>query len=106
MSFDLLVMVRETICMTIRSAPRLTPAHHLRAVRLAQGRSLRDVATPAEIDPAHLSRVERGEKSLSVDSLYRLAKVLGLRELVKQLAPYVTSETAPRSSQPARRHHA
>jgi hypothetical protein len=106
MPFDLLIMVRETIHMTIRSAPKLTPAHHLRAVRQAQGRSLRDVATPAEIDPAHLSRVERGEKSLSVDSLYRLAKVLGLRELVKQLAPYVTSETGLRGSQPGRRRDA
>jgi transcriptional regulator with XRE-family HTH domain len=91
--FDPQAKVRETISMKTRSARILTPAHHLRAVRLAQGRSLRDVAIPAEMDPGHLSKVERGEKNLSVDSLYRLAKVLGLRDLAKQLAPYVTSET-------------
>jgi hypothetical protein len=50
-------------------------------------------------------------KSLSIDALYRLAKVLGLPELAKQLEPYVlekqlaplVSKTRPRSSQPARR---
>jgi transcriptional regulator with XRE-family HTH domain len=86
--------------MTIRSAPILTPAHHLRAVRQARGWSLRDVATPAKIDPGYLSKVERGEKSLSIDSLYRLAKVLELRELAKQLQPFVSSDARP---QPARR---
>ena len=88
--------------MTTRSVQALTGGARLRAVRQAQGRSLRDVGTPAEIDPAHLSRVERDEKSLSVDALYRLAKVLGLRELAKQLAPFV-SETRPRTLQPAKR---
>lgn len=110
-SFDLQVKARETICMTTRSAPPLTGAERLRAVRLAHGWSLRDVCAPANIDPAHLSRVERGEKSLSIDALYRLAKVLGLPELAKQLEPYVSekqlapfiSETGPRSSQHARR---
>jgi transcriptional regulator with XRE-family HTH domain len=77
--------------MTTRSAPALTGPARLRAARQAQGWSLRDVSAPADIDPAHLSRVERGEKSLSVDSLYRLATVLGLRELAKQLEPYVSA---------------
>jgi transcriptional regulator with XRE-family HTH domain len=76
--------------MTTRSAPVLTGAQRLRAIRQAHGWSLRDVSAPADIDPAHLSRVERGEKSLSIDALYRLAKVLGLGELAKQLEPYVS----------------
>jgi Helix-turn-helix len=98
-SFDLQVKASETICMTTRSAPALIgPAHHLRAVRQAQGRSLRDVASQAGIDIAHLSRVERGEKSLSVAGLYRLARVLGLRELAKQLEPYVPAGTGQRTS--------
>ena len=50
--------------------------------------SLERVATAAEIDAAHLSRVERGMASLSVDALARLARVLGLVELAKLLAPY------------------
>jgi transcriptional regulator with XRE-family HTH domain len=83
-----------------KSAPQLTrPRHYLREVRLAQGKTLRDLSTV--LDPAHLSKVERGEKSLSIDSLYRLAKALGLSELAKQLSPFV-SEPRLRSSQPAR----
>jgi transcriptional regulator with XRE-family HTH domain len=60
----------------------------LRTVRIAQGLSLKEAARLAKMDPAHLSRVERGEKQLSVDSLARLAKVLGLSELARLLAPY------------------
>ena len=50
--------------------------------------SLERVAAAAGIDVSHLSRVERGQASLSVDSLARLARVLGLTELAKLLAPY------------------
>lgn len=50
---------------------------------------LRPTARKAGIDPAHLSRVERGERQLSVDALYRLAVVLGLRELAQLLQPYL-----------------
>ena len=60
----------------------------LRAVRIAHGLGLRETARLAGITPAHLSRVERGERQLSVDALGRLAAVLGLHELVKLLAPY------------------
>jgi transcriptional regulator with XRE-family HTH domain len=87
---------------TTKSAPQLTrPGHYLREVRLAQGKTLRDLSTDSKLDPAHPSKVERGEKSLSIDSLYRLAKALGLHELAKQLAPFV-SVARSRSSQPAR----
>jgi transcriptional regulator with XRE-family HTH domain len=61
----------------------------LRAVRQARGLGLRQVAREARIDSAHLSRVERGERTLSVAALLRLARVLELRELVKLLEPYV-----------------
>jgi transcriptional regulator with XRE-family HTH domain len=57
----------------------------LRAVRQAMGLTLTETAQRAEIAPAHLSRVERGERGLSVDSLARLAGVLGLRELERLL---------------------
>ena len=70
------------------SGERQTRLPTLRAVRVARGLSLREVARQARIDPAHLSRVERGERQLSVDALGRLAEVLGLSELVKLLAPY------------------
>lgn len=61
----------------------------LRTVRLAKGLSLRTVAQRSGIDSGHLSKVERGEKGLSVESLHRLAVVLELSELAKLLAPYV-----------------
>lgn len=61
----------------------------LRAVRVARGLSLRAVAQRSGIDPGHLSKVERGEKQLSLDSLYRLANVLDLRELAQLLKPYI-----------------
>ncbi|MFI9552626.1 helix-turn-helix domain-containing protein [Nonomuraea endophytica] len=61
----------------------------LRCARKGLGLSLRTTATRASIDPGHLSRVERGEKSLSVEALHRLAVVLELDELVAQLHPYL-----------------
>jgi transcriptional regulator with XRE-family HTH domain len=61
----------------------------LRAVREARGMSIREVARRADLDPTFLSRVERGEERLSVRSLARVARVLGLRELTKLLGPWV-----------------
>jgi transcriptional regulator with XRE-family HTH domain len=71
-----------------KSASMQTQIPPLRAVRIAQGLSLSEAAKRAGMTPAHLSRVERGQKQLSVDSLGRLAEVLGLRELARLLAPY------------------
>jgi transcriptional regulator with XRE-family HTH domain len=65
-----------------------SPSPPLRAVREAHGLGLREVAALAAIDPAHLSRVERGQSALSVHALHRIARVLGLRELERLIAPY------------------
>ncbi|NEC90446.1 helix-turn-helix domain-containing protein [Streptomyces sp. SID12501] len=62
----------------------------IRAVRAARGLTLRTVAQRSGIDPGHLSKVERGEKQLSIESLYRLAVVLDLRELSQLLKPYIS----------------
>lgn len=62
----------------------------LRAVRVAKGLTLRAVAQRSGVDPGHLSKVERGEKQLSIESLYRLANVLELRELAQLLKPYIS----------------
>lgn len=61
----------------------------LRAVREARGMSLRQVAQAANVDPTQLSRAERGLSSLSIDSLYRVCRVLGLTEMARLLRPYV-----------------
>ena len=60
-----------------------------RALREANGLTLRETARRAGMDPAHLMRVERGEAGLSIATLQRLAGVLGPPQLVKLLEPYV-----------------
>jgi transcriptional regulator with XRE-family HTH domain len=40
------------------------------------------------MDPGQLSRVERGQMSLSIKALARLARVLSLRDLYRMLKPY------------------
>ena len=64
----------------------------LRAVREAHGLGLRDVAERAAVDQGQLSRVERGLSGLSVDSLARVAGVLGLDELERLLRPHLRIE--------------
>ena len=66
----------------------------LRAARLARGLSLVETARRVPIDVSHLSRVERGERRLSVDALARLARVLDLDELTDVLAPYLDRRSA------------
>jgi transcriptional regulator with XRE-family HTH domain len=73
----------------------------LRTVRQAQALSLREVSRRAGIDAAHLSRIERGESSPSVDVLARVAAVLGLRTLAGLLEPYKVSPAATGNHKPA-----
>jgi transcriptional regulator with XRE-family HTH domain len=54
--------------------------------------SIRELARRSQLDPTFLSRVERGEERLSVRSLARVARVLGLRELTKLLGPWVEND--------------
>jgi transcriptional regulator with XRE-family HTH domain len=75
--------------MVTATSPRQRGQSRLRAVREAQGLGLRETARRAGIDPAHLSRVESGRGGLSIESLERLARVLGLDELAKLLRPHV-----------------
>lgn len=79
------------------SVDRINPTANaippIRAVREARGLGLRRVAADAGIDPAHLSRVERGRAHLSVDALHRLAQALGLPELERLLRPYAGGST-------------
>ena len=65
----------------------LTNPHEsrLRTERLRCGLSLRETARRAGIEPAHLSRVERGQASLSVAALARVAFVLNMKVLSEEL---------------------
>lgn len=49
----------------------------LRDVRREKGMSLYDVANKTGLDYQKVSRVERGETKATVDTLYKLSKVLG-----------------------------
>jgi transcriptional regulator with XRE-family HTH domain len=57
----------------------------LRAVRESKGLTVTETAKRAGIAPAHLSRVERGRRGLSLESMARLAGVLGLDDLERLL---------------------
>jgi transcriptional regulator with XRE-family HTH domain len=61
----------------------------LRATREAQGKSLRQLARESEIDPANLSRIERGIQRPSVETLRRIGLALGLKNLVGTLDLFV-----------------
>jgi transcriptional regulator with XRE-family HTH domain len=61
----------------------------LRLLREARGLSLRAAAEMARIDPAQLSRLERGEGGLSLEAAARLARVLGLHAVSKALEPFI-----------------
>jgi transcriptional regulator with XRE-family HTH domain len=63
-------------------------------VRQAHGLSLAQAAARARLDPAHLSRAERGIAGLSVSALARLARVYGLADLARLLEPYAREEVS------------
>lgn len=68
----------------------------LRALRLAQGLSLGDLAERAHLSPSTLSRIENGQRRLALDQLVVLARALdtGLDELVEtQTAEVVSNPT-------------
>jgi transcriptional regulator with XRE-family HTH domain len=65
------------------------PGQQLREVRIALGRGLREVAQDADLDPTYLSRIERGKQQASIQALHALARTLGLRDLARQLDPYM-----------------
>jgi transcriptional regulator with XRE-family HTH domain len=77
--------------MQIVSTSALNPSP-LRAVRVAMGMTLRATAHASGIDPGHLSKVERGEKQLSIESLHRLAVVLELFDLAENLKPFLCDQ--------------
>lgn len=64
----------------------------LRTVRLAQGRSVREVAAAAGVDPAALSRIERGLRQPRADTLRRICAVLGLAKAEAMLGTLVPAQ--------------
>ncbi len=95
------------------------PFHPLRAVRLAQGKSLREVAAQIDppMDPGALSRIERGLREPRTSTLRKICAVLGLERAEELLATFAPSEpldvepaelaaTSPGAAAPSRRRPA
>ena len=63
-----------------RAVPSLRRAFgdHLRALREARGLSQERLGSKAGLSGKFVGEVERGEKSISLDSLWRVARALGL----------------------------
>jgi DNA-binding XRE family transcriptional regulator len=70
-----------------RYSPHMTdrPKLGLRTMRRAQGKTLRGVARRAGVDASHLSRIERGLATPSLDTLVAVCRELGLRNVVDAL---------------------
>ncbi|SHF59083.1 MULTISPECIES: helix-turn-helix domain-containing protein [Halomonadaceae] len=49
----------------------------IRALRKAYGLSQDALALASHIDRSYMGRIERGEVNITVDKLYRIARVLG-----------------------------
>ncbi len=65
----------------------------IRALRVAQGWSLEELATRARLSPSTLSRIENGQRRLALDSLVTLARALDttLDQLVETASDDVVS---------------
>jgi transcriptional regulator with XRE-family HTH domain len=61
-------------------------ANLLRALRREQGRSLRTAAADIGLAPSHLSRIERGQRSVGSEVSQRLATYYGVSAEVVELA--------------------
>ena len=69
----------------------------LRASRIAQGRTLRDVAKSARVSLGYLSEVERGQKEASSELLNSICNALdvSLGEVLLTVATQVRTHEAP-----------
>ena len=69
----------------------------LRASRVAQGRTLRDVAKSARVSLGYLSEVERGQKEASSELLNSICSALdiSLGEVLLTVATQVRTQEAP-----------
>lgn len=69
----------------------------LRAQRVAQGRTLRDVAKSARVSLGYLSEVERGQKEASSELLNSICTALELQlsTVITEVALELTASAAP-----------
>lgn len=79
---------------------RESVGHSLRAARIAQSRTLRDVAREARVSLGYLSEVERGQKEASSELLAAICQALGLTltALMTDVALHVSSRESVKLS--------
>lgn len=79
---------------------RESVGHSLRAARIAQSRTLRDVAREARVSLGYLSEVERGQKEPSSELLAAICQALGLTltALMTDVALHVSSRESVKLS--------
>ena len=65
----------------------------LTMLRVTRSWTLEDLASRADVSKAALSRIERGERTPSLETLVKLAKTFGLSELSELLAPWLAHES-------------
>lgn len=61
-----------------KTSARLLFAENLRKMRKAQGISQEKLAELAELHRTYIGSVERGERNITIDSMERLARALGV----------------------------
>ena len=69
----------------------------LRAPRVAQGRTLRDVAKSARVSLGYLSEVERGQKEASSELLHSICTALdvSLGDILQSVSVAVRTQESP-----------
>jgi DNA-binding XRE family transcriptional regulator len=77
---------------------REAAGRELREERLAQGRTLADVASAAGVSTQYLSEVERGRKEPSSEVVGAIAHALGLTllDLTTRISDRLRAQTTPR----------
>ena len=58
-------------------AQRAAFGRRVRDIRLRQGLSQEDLANLSELDRSYVGGIERGERNVGLDNIYRLAEALG-----------------------------
>ena len=61
----------------LQRAQRVAFGARIRAARKNLGLSQEELAHVADLDRTYVGSVERGERNVSLDNIYRLAKALG-----------------------------
>ena len=69
--------MRKGLCLTSLS-PKEVFAHNVKRLRQAAGLSQELLADRADLHRTYISSIERGQRNVSIDNIFALAKALGV----------------------------